>query len=63
MTEWTDLVRRLPSMTEAELKVEIAKEAARDEPRASHLTRMHTRYGKLRNARERRALLGKVDRD
>jgi hypothetical protein len=54
---WTDLVRRLPDMTEAELKAEIAKEAQRDEPRASHLTRMHMRLCKLRAARERRELL------
>jgi hypothetical protein len=59
MTEWTDLVRRLPDMTEAELMAEIAAEARRDDPRASHLTRMHMRLCKLRAARERRELLRK----
>jgi hypothetical protein len=54
---WTDLVRRLPDMTEAELTAEIAAEARRDDPRASHLTRMHMRLCKLRAARERRELL------
>jgi len=53
---WTELIAKLPHMTERELKDAIAAEAA-GEARASHLARMHTRYGKLRNARERKALL------
>ncbi len=57
MTEWTDLVERLPSMSEAELAAAIAAEARRDEPRASYLTRLHMRYSKVRAARERRELL------
>jgi hypothetical protein len=57
MTEWTDLVERLPSMSEAELKDAIDAEARRDEPRASHLTRLHMRYSKVRAARERAELL------
>ncbi len=60
---WTDLVRRLPDMTEAELKAEIAAEVRRDDPRASHLTRMHMRLCKLRAARERRELLRKRNLD
>jgi hypothetical protein len=60
MTKWTDLVKRLPSMTEAELTAAIAAEAKLDEPRASHLARMHARYSKLRAARERRDLLRRV---
>ena len=54
---WTELVAKLPYMTEAELTAAIAVEARRDEPRASHLTRMHMRLCKLRAARERRELL------
>ncbi len=57
MTEWTDLVERLPSMSEAELAAAIAAEARRDEPRASHLIRLHMRYSKVRAARERAELL------
>jgi hypothetical protein len=57
---WTDLVAKLPRMTEREIEAAIAEEAKRDSPRASHLARMHTRYGKLRNARERAALLRRV---
>jgi len=53
---WTELIAKLPGMTERELKDAIAAEAA-GEARASHLARLHTRYGKLRNARERRELL------
>jgi hypothetical protein len=60
---WTELVAKLPHMTEAELKAEIAKEAQRGDPRASHLTRMHMRLCKLRAARERRELLGKRNLD
>ncbi len=60
MTEWTDLVERLPSMTEAELKAAIDAEAKRPEPRASHLTRLHMRFSKVRAARERRELLRKA---
>jgi hypothetical protein len=59
VTEWTDLVERLPSMSEAELAAAIAAEARRDEPRASHLTRLHMRYSKVRAARERAELLRK----
>jgi hypothetical protein len=59
VTEWTDLVERLPSMSEAELKAAIDAEARRDEPRASHLTRLHMRYSKVRAARERAELLRK----
>jgi hypothetical protein len=44
-------------MSEAELAAAIAAEARRDEPRASHLTRLHMRYSKVRAARERRELL------
>jgi hypothetical protein len=44
-------------MSEAELKAAIAAEARRDEPRASHLTRLHMRYSKVRAARERAELL------
>jgi hypothetical protein len=44
-------------MSEAELKDAIAAEARRDEPRASHLTRLHMRYSKVRAARERAELL------
>jgi len=54
---WTELIAKLPHMTERELKDAIAEEARRDSPRVSHMARMHTRYGKLRNARERKALL------
>lgn len=57
MTDWTDMIERLPSMTEADLDAAIRAEAGRDEPRASHLTRMHMRYSKLRAIRERRELL------
>jgi hypothetical protein len=57
VTEWTDLVKHIPSMTEAELAAAIAAEARRDEPRASHLTRLHMKYSKVRAARERRELL------
>lgn len=57
---WTELVAKLPDMTERELKEAIREEASRDSPRASHLARMHTRYGKLRNARERSELLRRV---
>jgi len=60
VTEWTDLVERLPSMTEAELKAAIDAEAKRPEPRASHLTRLHMRFSKVRAARERRELLRKA---
>lgn len=54
---WTELIARLPRMTERELKDAIAAEAA-GEARASHLYRLHARYGKLRAIRERRQLLG-----
>lgn len=53
---WTELVAKLPRMTERELKDAIAAEAKGPE-RASHLARMHARYSKLRAARERRELL------
>ena len=56
MTEWTDLIKNLPHMTEEEIKTAIAKEA-NGPARASRLTRMHQRMSKLRTARERRALL------
>jgi hypothetical protein len=56
MTEWTDLVRRLPTMTEDELRAAMAKEAA-GEARASYMVRMHARLCKLRAGRERRELL------
>lgn len=59
MTEWTDLVARLPHMTERELK-EAIREEANGAARASHLARMHARYSKLRTARERKALLRRV---
>lgn len=54
---WTELLAKLPGMSERELKGAIREEASRDSPRASHMARMHTRYGKLRNARERKELL------
>ena len=57
MTEWTDLIKNLPFMTEEEINAAIAKEAA-GRARASRLTRMHQRMSKLRTARERRVLLG-----
>jgi hypothetical protein len=57
VTEWTDMVERLPSMSEVELKDAIDAEARRDEPRASHLTRLHMRYSKVRAASERAELL------
>ena len=60
---WTELVAKLPYMTEAEIVAKIAKEAQRDNLRASHLTRMHMRLCKLRAARERRELLGKRNLD
>jgi len=44
-------------MSEAELKAAIDAEARRDEPRASHLTRLHMRFSKVRAARERAELL------
>jgi hypothetical protein len=47
-------------MTEAELKAAIDAEAKRPEPRASHLTRLHMRFSKVRAARERRELLRKA---
>ena len=57
MTKWTGLLDSIGRMTEAELKAAIAAEAKRPEPRASHLTRLHMRYSKVRAARERRELL------
>ena len=57
MTKWTDLLDSIGRMTEAELKDAIAAEAKRPEPRASHLTRLHMRYSKVRAARERAELL------
>jgi len=57
MTEWTDLIKNLTLMSEADLVKAIAKEAA-GRARASRLTRMHQRMSKLRTARERRVLLG-----
>ena len=54
---WTDLVAKLPRMTEREIEAAIAEEAKRDSPRVSHMARMHARYSKLRAARERKALL------
>jgi hypothetical protein len=59
MTQWTELVARLPKMTEQELKAAIEAEA-NGEARASHLARLHARYSKLRAARERRELLRKA---
>ena len=56
MTEWTDMIKNLPHMSEEEIKMAIAKEAA-GRARASRLTRMHQRMSKLRTARERRELL------
>jgi hypothetical protein len=57
MTKWTDLLDSIGRMSEAELKAAIDAEARRDEPRASHLTRLHMRYSKVRAARERAELL------
>ena len=56
MTEWTDMIKNLGRMSEEEIRVAIAKEAA-GRARASRLTRMHQRMSKLRTARERRELL------
>jgi len=57
MTEWTDLLSRLSTMSEDDLREAIAVEARRNEPRASYLTRLHMRLCKLRTTRERRELL------
>lgn len=57
MTKWTDLLDSIGRMSEAELKAAIDAEARRDEPRASHLTRLHMRFSKVRAARERAELL------
>jgi len=57
VTKWTDLLDSIGRMSEAELKAAIDAEARRDEPRASHLTRLHMRFSKVRAARERAELL------
>lgn len=57
MTKWTDLLDSIGRMSEAELKAAIDAEVKRPEPRASHLTRLHMRFSKVRAARERRELL------
>jgi hypothetical protein len=60
VTKWTDLLDSIGRMSEAELKAAIDAEAKRPEPRASHLTRLHMRFSKVRAARERAELLRRL---
>ena len=56
MTNWRDFIERIPTMSEKELCRAIYEEA-NGKARASHLTRLHMRFSKVRAARERRELL------
>ena len=53
---WKDLMRKLPTMTEEQLRLAINYEVSRFR-RKVIITRLHQRYCKLVAARERAALL------
>lgn len=53
---WKDLIAKLPSLTEDELREAINLEVSLYK-RKNFISRMHMRYAKLHAAREREALL------
>lgn len=62
LESYRSFIGKIQSMTEAELGAALAVEAARESPRKEIVSRLHTRFTRLRKEREQREFAALMDK-